>query len=825
MGDIGTVVAPSLYQYTPNKWWYCKKDTSTWYPSAPGEQTDIFVDLVKNGQIPDPFEDDNEKAVQWVGTTDWNYKTEFRVTDTILNSYRYHELVFEGLDTFTTVYVNGTEIVKTDNMFIKYKVNVSEHLVSGVNVLEIRFESAYNKGKALEAKCGRRYGTNGDASRVYLRKAQSHYGWDWGPVLITCGVYKPVRVLAYNSFIEEVYPKVDVSANLEKATILVQVSTTNGRGQLEMCLFSPGGKLVETKVVDAAPECSDVEFTVNNPLLWNPCGYGKQHLYTLDVRLGNQKVTRKVGIRTLELVQETFPDSPGTSFYFKVNNNPLFINGCNWIPGHSFPSQLKEKDYEDWVQLIADGNQNMVRIWGGGCYEPDTFYDLCDKLGVLVWQDFMFACGQYPGTPTFIDVIREEATYQLKRLRNHCCLALFAGNNEDYQIAEQFRLQWDKGDLSGDYSKTNFPARTLYENVLPKLVKEHAPQIPYHPGSPWGGNSANDRTIGDIHQWNVWHASQDRYQDGYKSHGRFVSEFGMEGLPDIKTYEKCITDPTELYPQSRLVAHHNKADGFERRLAVYVFENIKLAKFDLKSWIYATQLMQAECHAYAYKCWRRNWKGDRQRYQGGAIVWQINDCWPVASWSLVDFYKRPKLAYYSVKRESRPRAIGFDRNDSNQTIDIWGANSTSKEEQVDFVVEFYDIVTGDKIEVQKERQVLKENGCTDFRKGLQIPQCKHPVVVYVTISQGSELVADAFDWPQPLKYLKFPDRKVTHKLHDDEIEISTNKPVKGVQIITERDVYLSDNGFDMVSGQTRRIVAHGLTTSDDVTINYYDKSL
>ncbi|KRZ98589.1 uncharacterized protein AC631_05655, partial [Debaryomyces fabryi] len=295
----------------------------------------------------------------------------------------------------------------------------------------------------------------------------------------------------------------------------------------------------------------------------------------------------------------------------------------------------------------------MVRVWAGGIYESDFFYETCDRLGIMVWQDFMFACGQYPGYPEFIENIKFEAIDQIKRLRNHCSIALYAGNNEDYQVAEQFNLEWDRNDVSGDYSKTNFPARTIYENVLPKLVGEYSVDVPYHPGSPWGGNGTADETTGDVHQWNVWHGNQEKYQDWYRLGGRFVSEFGMEALPNRKTYEACITDPTELYPQSETVDHHNKADGFERRLALYVIENIKVKGLDLDSWIYATQLMQLECLGYAYRCWRRQWKGDGQRYAGGAIVWQINDCWPVASWAICDFYKRPKLAYYSVKRESR----------------------------------------------------------------------------------------------------------------------------------------------------------------------------
>ena len=219
-----------------------------------------------------------------------------------------------------------------------------------------------------------------------------------------------------------------------------------------------------------------------------PLGHGKQSLYEFKISLENQVIVKKVGLRKVELVQESFAEQEGSSFYFKVNNIPIYCAGSNWIPAHSMQTLLVDSDYKQLLQLMIDGHQNMVRIWGGGYYEQDIFYDECDRMGILVWQDFMFACGQYPGYPEYLESVSEEAKHQLKRLRNHCSLAIYAGNNEDYQVAEQFNLEWDPTDNSGDYSKSNFPARTLYETIFPKLVSEFCPEIPYHPGSPWGGN-------------------------------------------------------------------------------------------------------------------------------------------------------------------------------------------------------------------------------------------------------------------------------------------------------------------------------------------------
>ncbi|KAK6453648.1 beta-mannosidase precursor [Scheffersomyces xylosifermentans] len=841
---------PSLVELTLKDWQYREHKTQEWKHSRKGAiVTEIHADLLENKEIPDPFINANERDVQWVGEKDWEYYNEFLVSDNA-KELAVSELVFEGLDTFATVYLNEEQILTTDNMFREYRVNVKEKLnYVGINKLRIFFKSALRTARELEQKHGKFYCFNGETSRVQVRKAQYHFGWDWGPVLITCGPYKPVKLISYNSFINDVYVKVDVGTN-SKASIDIQtdVVVAKSASSLEIEVKSPDGQLITT--FNTAVEKSGVVFNklqLDEPELWFPLGHGNQSLYEFKVILEDQIVKKKVGLRRIELVQETFEEQKGSSFYFKVNNIPIYSAGSNWIPAHSLQSLLLESDYKQLLQLLVDGHQNMVRIWGGGYYENDIFYDECDRLGLLVWQDFMFACGQYPGYPEYIETVSEEVQHQLKRLRNHCSMVIYSGNNEDYQVAEQFNLDWDPEDKSGDYSATSFPARTLYENTFPALVSKYCPEIPYHPGSPWGGEGTSDPTVGDLHQWNVWHGSQEKYQDWYRLGGRFISEFGMEALPNRKTFEACITDPDELYPQSEMIDHHNKADGFERRLALYVIENIKVKGFDLDSWIYATQLMQAECLGYAYRCWRREWKGDGKRYTGGAIVWQINDCWPVTSWSIVDFFKRPKLAYYSVKRESRPVGLGMYRNEKKHTheqakpvstagpphdysrvdysVDLWGVNSNTSDQPAILKVDVYEVTTGDRLHTLPDKDVvLKANSSTEFITGYAIDNDK-PVVVYgrfVSKEDGS-IIASAADWPQPLKYLKFPGREVKFEVKNGSVKLSSNKPVKGVEIIVERDVFLQDNGFDLFPGDEKTVIAEDLKTTDRVSIRYYEQ--
>lgn len=824
-------------------WLYRQAGTELWKKSKPGSTTQIHADLLHNKEIPDPFLDMNEKEIQWVGETDWEYKSEFFVEknlEFLLNLV----LFFDGLDTFATVILNGTQILKSDNMYAGDKVDVKHLLKYGENnTLTIKFESALLIARQLEKENGKFVCWNGETCRLHIRKAPYHFGWDWGPIIMTCGPYRPVHLELFNVRIEDFHVDVEVSDQLDvDLNVEIEVTTTTEVGA-KVEIFSPDNILIATEYAENVNEGTfSVPVHLLNPALWYPHTIGTPHLHKFKVSLqkNDKEVSQAVkiiGLRKIELVQESLEE--GLSFYFKCNYVPVYCAGANWIPAHSILTLLTSQDYTDWLQLAKNGNLNMIRVWGGGYYEENVFYSECDRLGLLVWQDFMFACGQYPGDTKFIESIEREAEVQLKRLRTFCCLALFAGNNEDYQIAETYKLEWDRTDYSENYSLTNFPARTIYEKTLPDLVKKYLPSVPYHPGSPWSGeHPTTDQTIGDLHQWNVWHGTQEKYQDWYKLGGRFVSEFGMEALPSIKTYRECITDHDQLYPQSEYVDHHNKADGFERRLALYVVENIKITDFSLDSWIYATQLMQAECLAYAYKCWRRKWKNNRERLTGGALVWQLNDCWPVASWAIVDFYRRPKLAYYAIKRESQPVSLGLFRNEIGEkaeivigaphdylekkfTLDVWGANSGLTDVYGYLTVDLYEATSGEKIEtIISGRVTVLANGSTDFKNNLNLPHGKVIAYAFLVAANG-ELIASGSDWPQPLKYLNLKERKVKLEVSENLITLSSDKPVKGVEILLERDLALDDNGFDLFPGHVKKVRVAGLSESDKVQLRYY----
>lgn len=825
-------------------WQFRQAETNeSWRDSVPGACTQIHADLLHHQEIPDPFLDMNEKKVQWVGEAVWEYKNTFEVEKS-LQKLAHSMLVFEGLDTFATVFLNGTKILEADNMFCQDKVDVGGLLNFGAaNVLEITFDSALLVARELEKENGKFICWNGESCRLHIRKAQYHFGWDWGPVLMTCGPYRPVRLVSYNSTVEDVNVKVEVDEHLDaEVEVVFEVA---GTALVSVTIVSPDGttNLSATNLSTTNLSC---KFSLKKPQLWYPWSIGTPALHTVNVEVVESGVvvesfSKKVGLRNVELVQEPLEGQDGTSFYFRINGIPVYCAGSNWIPAHSFLTMLTDNDYTEWLELAVSGNQNMIRVWGGGFYEHDIFYSECDRLGLLVWQDFMFACGQYPGDKKFVSGVTKEVEHQLKRLRNHACLALFAGNNEDYQIAEVNHLTWEPNDTSGDYSHTDFPARTIYENTLPTLMEKHLPQVPYHPGSPWGGGKpTTDPTVGDLHQWNVWHGTQEKYQNWHKLGGRFVSEFGMEALPSIKTYRDCITDPGQLYPQSECIDHHNKADGFERRLALYVIENIRVTSLDLEPWIYATQLMQAECLAYAYRSWRRDWKCDKKRYAGGALVWQINDCWPVASWAIVDFFRRPKLAFYAVRRESQVLGLGMHRHEKGAAeldrdnaqpgkphdysqvkylLDFWGVNSSMELRVGTLVVDIYDVRSGEKVHNFSEKVSLAANGSSEFASGFEISP---KLVAYARlVDESGSLLASAADWPQPLKYLLFPGRNVTAEVKDGKVVLNTNRPVKGVEIVLELDIFLEDNGFDLFPGDPKIVNAKGSKATDTVNLRYY----
>lgn len=802
-----------------------------WLPVA-RVPTNVHLDLIDHEKIPDPFLGFNELKAEWVADKSWTYKTTLPEIASPAEG-TVTVLAFDGLDTFATVKLNGETILVSDNMFIPHRVDVTKKLKSGSdNVLEIDFASA--RLRAIEIKEAHPehvwVGFNGDMARLAVRKAQYHWGWDWGPILNTSGPWRPVRLETYHSRIADLRIDYELDSNLKYAsgTITGKVEGLSGKAvafvaQIEDNVVFKGSADVDSNGV------AKVEFHVNEPKLWYPHGYGAQPLYkvTATVSTGEvdlHSVTRRIGFRKGELVQQ--PDDIGKTFFFRINGVDVFCGGSDWIPADSFTPRVTAEKYCKWLEMMIDGYQVMIRIWGGGIWEEDIFYDLCDELGVLVWQDFMFGCGNYPAWPDFLQSIREECVANVGRLRHHPSIVIYAGNNEDYQVQEQFGLTYDYEDKNPEnWLKSNFPARYIYEKLLPEVVALESPHVPYHPGSPWGDGLITSNTkVGDMHQWNVWHGTQEKYQIFDTLGGRFNSEFGMEAFPHIDTIKYYCTDLTQLYPQSHMLDFHNKADGHERRIATYLVENFR-TQTDLEAFIHLTQLSQAEALMFGYRGWRRQW--GQKRFCGGALVWQLNDCWPVTSWSIVDYFLRKKPAYYAMRRVLAPVAVAVKRAHHDWSVvharvpkssdfELWVASSQLEEVTATVELRFISVATGKEIKesITKKDIKIAANGTTDVLSGTIDNVNEEPHVLAARIWIDGEIVSRDVDWPQPLKYLGFEDRGVQVYSRGETILVKACRPTKGLVFEERAGVLVNDSAIDVVPGDEQVIRVRSLAVDD-----------
>ncbi|GAA3782110.1 beta-mannosidase [Flavobacterium ginsengiterrae] len=568
-----TSIAISQNVDLKNNWNYREEKTEKWYPATvPGE---IHTDLLNNKLIPDPFYRDNEKKLQWIERKNWEYKTTFKISAEMLKK-RNTELVFDGLDTYASVYLNNKLLLKADNMFRQWRVDIKNEIKSGNNDLVIVFQSAQNVVDSL-AKKDLPF-VIPDNPRAYVRKAQYHFGWDWGPKYTTCGIWKMPRIEAYDEKIPE------------------------------------------------------------KPYVLN---------------------------RKIELIQQ--PDSLGRSFYFKIDGKPVYMKGANYIPSDAFLSRVSKKDYEKIILSAKEANMNMLRVWGGGIYEDDYFYDLCDKYGINVWQDFMFAGTMVPGDKAFFDNVKKEVQYQVKRLRHHPSIVLWCGNNESDEAfknwgwMKNFKIsKQDSTRLWHDYTR-------LFHDSIPKWVKEVDGKRPYLSSSPlYHWSKTKSVTEGDSHYWGVWWGLED-IEAVKKKTGRFVSEYGMLSMPNYSSLEAFTLPEDRFLYSDVLLAHQKSGKGFEKLnsyLNRYFIDSANLKNISVEDYTYLTQCL----HYYAVK----NIVGTHRSkapYNMGTLIWQLNDCWPTASWSITDYYNRePKAAWYAIKEAYRDDIV--PQTDFTRPIDL-----------------------------------------------------------------------------------------------------------------------------------------------------------
>ncbi|CAH0014311.1 unnamed protein product [Clonostachys rhizophaga] len=866
-------------------WVFKQEDDASSDPWLPVSRvpTQIHMDLLNNKKIPDPFVDLNERSVQWVGEKSWVYRLSFKLPfesspEQAVGTGVRTDLVFDGLDTFATVTLNGTKILSTDNMFVSYRADVTNIIsASKQNELEIVFDSALLRGRDLVKEHASEHNflvRQTEAGRLPIRKCQCNWGWDWGPILMTAGPWKPVYIEQYTARIDDVWTQHEVSADLAEASgsILVKLDGDIRQGYKTVVTISAdGGTVLEAEAHDNGKGLARAPFTIKTPELWYPLTYGKQSLYKVEARLVDEQgkvitsLSKRIGFRRTELVQES--DEHGKSFYFRINNVDIFSGGSCWIPADTYQANISDQRFRDWVKLLADSNQTMLRIWGGGVYEHDALLDACDELGVIIWHDFQFACGNYPVYDSYLNNFELEARQQIRRLRTHPSVVIWAGNNEDYQVQERYKLEYNYEDKDPEsWRRSTFPARYIYEHLLPKLIQEEDPYMIYHPSSPWGdGKPLDDPTVGDIHQWNIWHGLMRKYQDAKSMGGRFVSEFGMEAYPHLSTLNRVISDPSQRYPGSMPMDAHNKAINHERRMMTYVVENFRPTSLDIATYAHLTQIVQAETMRYVYKSWRRDWGKPGSRKCGGVLVWQLNDCWPTVSWAVVDYYLVPKPGFYAISRALRPLDVGVMRTVHDWTsthdfvdeksdlktgqvdhtlaarkgtFDVWIASSRIEPVELSLTVSFISVRSGAEVHGQIRQTVTASPNATttivdsapcpasipdpeDLTRTFDLSQYD-PYVIHVSISANGQVIATDSAWPEPLKYLDFPDRGLNVQVSSTgkQLTVRASRPVKGFVFEETEGLKLSNNGFDLMPGETETVEVSGKIAAKELKYTY-----
>ena len=626
-------------------WQFRESNRDTWYPATvPGC---VHTDLLNNKLIDDPFYRDNEQKLQWIGKTDWEYQTTFNVTPEILARDNI-DLVFEGLDTYANVFVNDESLLNADNMFRTWRADCKRLLRPGANTLRIRFRSPINEVLPLMARMSYQLpagNDQGEKTSPHTRKAPYQYGWDWGPRFVTSGVWRPVYLQAWNQArVEDLHilPN-QVTAAAARLTAEVEV-VANSNATATIIVDNLNDKsLAARRDVNLVPGSNRValDFVIARPALWWPNGLGAHPLYTFKARLLiNGKpidaTTTRTGLRSLELRQQR--DESGKSFTFVINGVPVFAKGANWIPADSFPTRISKAKYRQLVESARDANMNMLRVWGGGIYERNDFYELCDEMGILVWQDFMFGCSLYPGDQAFLDNVRQEAIDNVKRLRSHPSIAMWVGNNE----IESGWFHWGWKDqlpakLWDDYLK-------LFYGVLPEVCSSLDPSRPYWPSSPSSKleDDPESQKMGDLHYWQVWHASLP-FGEYEKQHPRFMSEYGFQSFPQLETVN-TYTVPGDHDIKSPVMMAHQRHPRGNQLIREYMLREYPEPK-DFESFLYVSQVLQAEGIKIGAEHLRRI-----MPHNMGSLFWQLNDCWPVASWSSIDYTGRWKALQYYARR-------------------------------------------------------------------------------------------------------------------------------------------------------------------------------
>ena len=759
-----------------------------------------FSDLLNHDFILDPFYGTNEDSVQWITEKSWNYRSKFSVSRNTL-SKKNQSLCFNGLDAYAKVYLNNSLILEANNMFRTWDVDV-KNILKKDNTLLIKYNSTTKIEKQKEISLG--YSLPG-GHRVFTRKAGYHYGWDWGPKIKPAGIWREVELKSWDACkIKDVYITQDnLTDSLANLSLGIEIESTDKK-KISIKAYN---KKWETFTLEEGNNKLSIIIRIPKPELWWPHGYGNQKLYDIPIYISDNNgmiysQTKKIGLRKIELINKK--DSVGESFYFKINNREVFMKGSNYIPQDNLQNRVTKNKYRKLLNDVKNANMNMLRVWGGGIYEEDIFYDLCDSLGILIWQDFMFACAMYPSDSLFLENVKQEAIDNVKRLRHHPSIALWCGNNE---ISEGWH-RWGWQDSYTEKQKAEIWSgyQRLFQKILPEVVELYS-QFDYWESSPkFGRGDPRHQFVGDAHYWGVWHDAEP-FENLEKKVPRFMSEFGFQSFPEISTIE-TFSDSTDWDLNSIVMKSHQKHPRGNSLIAEYMEREYNIPR-DFKRFIYASQILQANGMQIGLEAHRRN-----QPYCMGTLYWQLNDCWPVASWSSRDYFGNWKALHYTAQDVFAPIALSLEKSKEN-IFNVWAISDTTSFSDT-LLIRTYSL-DGELLYSQKKFIQIKAKS----QLISSIPFCKDNEFIICTLQQKN--IQSKVGFTKNIKNYRFPKPDIKHEYIEGKLKLSTNIPAFEVYLHGIKGNF-SDNFFSLFPGEEKiiEIETSGFNTNNLLIWSLHD---
>lgn len=800
-------------------WKFRQGRSEIWYPATvPGT---VHTDLIANEIIEDPFFRLNERGVQWVDKEDWMYETELTATAAETSSSN-QELVFYGLDTYADVYLNGESILNANNMHRTWRVNVKGLLKSGSNKLEVYFHSPIKIDLPKCDKYSYGFNTGPDQSQnggifnklvsIFARKAGYHYGWDWGPRLVTSGIWRDVVLETWNGTRIDDVQLIQKSVTEAEASLssIVEVRADAAVNNATLTVTANGREVAKKQVsLTKGTNRVQMDYTIANPRLWWPNGLGEPYLYDFKTALTvNSKEadsrSQEIGLRSIVLHNDK--DQYGHNLYFEVNGKPVFMKGADMVPLDNFLPRITRERYEKHVLDAKAVNMNMIRVWGGGVYEDDYFYQLCDRNGILVWQDFMFACSTYPADDEFIANIRQEAIDNVKRLRNHACIALWCGNNECQDVMYGWGNRKKYYEERGVLPLLESQFKNMYFKCLPEVVAEYGSGISYRPSSPFAfEDTPSDGVNGDAHYWGVWHG-RDSIGHYNVERARFFSEYGFQSFPEFESVKIYAPQKRDWSINSEVMMAHQRAGSYANNLIRDYMDKEFRTPDNFEHFLYVGMILQGDAIKTAMEAHRRD-----MPYCMGTLYWQHNDCWPVASWAARDYYGRWKAQQYFARQAYRDILVSPTVKDGVVKVHLVSDRRTNAKGKFTITA----LTLGGKKLAQVTRnvtakaltsQVIFSSALSNMLKG----EKRENVIFAVRFeTAGAEPYTNVgYACRQKLMNYTHPNYSVDIEPAEGGYEVTVGSDVfaRGVFLSLEGiENFFSDNYFDILPGEKRTI--------------------